>query len=210
MGRGCTPSGPVGRDAGDMRNKRNIRARFHRRISFLSRGWQNLRFFWETADKSPLIFIFVIGLIVATFGYVMHSVFAKQAEMRSLTCLALNVYFEARGEPLAGQYAVAEVTMNRVTSGRYPDTVCEVVHQKKWDTLRRRYVSAFSWTELDERPSLEDTTFRQAWDVAEKVFHGRHAPSVAGALHYHAVYIKPSWARGNKPVARIGSHLFYR
>ena len=193
-----------------MRKRRKFNARLHRRASSWSRGWRNLRFYWEAADKSPLIFIFTIGLIFATFGFVLHSVFSRQAEMRNLTCLALNVYFEARGEPLAGQLAVAEVTMNRVVSGRYPDSVCGVVHQKNWDTLRRRYVSAFSWTELDERPSLEDATFRQAWDVAEKVYYGRHEPSVAGALHYHAAYIKPSWARRDKPIARIGNHVFYR
>ncbi len=193
-----------------MHKKRQIKPRFHRRPSLLVRGWRNLRYYWDAADKAPLIFFFVLGLVFATFGYVMHSVFTRQADMRNLTCLALNVYFEARGEPQAGQYAVAEVTMNRVTSGRYPDTVCGVVHQKNWDSLRRRYVSAFSWTELDERPSLEDATFRQAWEVAEAVYYGRHAPSVAGALHYHAVHIKPSWARRDKPVARIGKHVFYR
>jgi N-acetylmuramoyl-L-alanine amidase len=193
-----------------MRKKRLFKVRIHRRSPLLLREWRNLCIYWQATDKGPLIFFFVIGLVFATFGFVMHTVFTRQADMRNLTCLALNVYFEARGETPAGQFAVAEVTMNRVASGRYPDTVCGVVHQKKWDTLRRRYVSAFSWTELDERPSLEDTTFRQAWDVAEKVFYGRHASSVAGALHYHAVYIKPSWARGNKPVARIGGHIFYK
>ena len=127
-----------------------------------------------------------------------------------LHCLAGAIYFEARGETAAGQYAVAEVTMNRVASGRYPATVCGVVHQKNWDSLRKRYVSAFSWNELDERPSPEDETFRRAWEVAETVYYGRHTPTLGGALHYHATHIKPSWARGNKPVARIGKHIFYR
>lgn len=193
-----------------MRQKRFSTTRFHRSASLLSRGWQNLSLYWYTADKGPLVFVCVIGLIVATFGYVMHSVFARQDDIRELTCLAFNVYFEARGEPVAGQYAVAEVTMNRVASGRYPDTVCGVVHQENWDPLRKRQVSAFSWTELDERPSLEDETFRQAWEVAEAVYYGRYTPTLAGALHYHATYIKPRWARGNKPVARIGNHVFYK
>ncbi|MBI3546992.1 MAG: cell wall hydrolase [Gammaproteobacteria bacterium] len=120
------------------------------------------------------------------------------------------MYFEARGEPLAGQYAVAEVTMNRVASGRYADTVCGVVHQKNWDPLRHRYVSAFSWNELDERPSPEDKTYQQAWQVAEAVYYKRYTPVLAGALHYHAAYIKPSWAYDQKPIAQIGQHLFYK
>jgi len=193
-----------------MRKKRFFKVRSRRRTSLLSRAWQNLSLYWYTTDKGPLIFVFAIGVVVTTFGYVLHSVFAKQDDIRELTCLAFNVYFEARGEPIAGQYAVAEVTMNRVASGRYPDTVCGVVHQENWDPLRKRQVSAFSWTELDERPSFEDETFRQAWKIAEAVYYGRYTPTLAGALHYHAAYIKPSWARGNKPVARIGSHVFYR
>lgn len=193
-----------------MRKKRFSKTRFHRRASLLSRGWQNLRFYWHTLDKGPLIVVGVISLVVATLGYFMRSVYTEKARIQDLACLAFNVYFEARGEPVAGQYAVAEVTMNRVASGRYPDTICGVVHQKKWDPLRKRYVSAFSWTELDERPSREDETFRRAWEIAETVYYGRHTPTVGGALHYHATYIKPSWARGNKPVARIGKHVFYR
>jgi spore germination cell wall hydrolase CwlJ-like protein len=193
-----------------MSKTRISKIRSHRRTSMLSRRWRNLRFHWYATRKAPLIFVIVIGLVVATFGFLMYSVFTTQDDMRNLTCLAFNVYYEARGEPPAGQFAVAEVTMNRVASGRYPDTVCGVVHQKSWDSLRQRYVSAFSWNELDERPSLEDETYRNAWKVAEAVYHGRHTPSVAGALHYHSVYIKPSWARGRKPVARIGKHVFYR
>ena len=193
-----------------MSKKRFSKVRSYRRRSLLSRGWQNLSLYWYTTDKGPLIFVFVIGLLVTTFGYIMYSVFTRQDDVQNLTCLAFNVYFEARGESEAGQYAVAEVTMNRVASGHYPDTVCSVVHQKNWDPLRKRYVSAFSWNELDERPSLEDETFRRAWEVAEAVYYGRYTPVLAGALHYHAVYIKPSWARGKKPVARIGQHIFYR
>jgi hypothetical protein len=210
MGRGGAVSGPAWRDAGDMRKKRYSKNRIHRSVLLLSRGWRNLRFYWLALDKGPLIVVVVISLVVAGLGYLMRSAYTEKARIQDLACLAFNVYFEARGEPVAGQYAVAEVTMNRVASGRYPDTICGVVHQKNWDPLRKRYVSAFSWTELDERPSREDETFRQAWAVAEDVYHGRHVPTLKGATHYHAAYIKPSWARGNKPVARIGKHIFYK
>jgi N-acetylmuramoyl-L-alanine amidase len=199
---------PCDKVSGAMRKKRHSRT--YRHSSLLSRGWLNLRFHWYAARKGPLILVCVISLIVTSFGYFLYSAFTWREDMKNLTCLAFNVYFEARGEPLVGQYAVAEVTMNRVASGRYPETICGVVHQKNWDTLRKRYVSAFSWNELDERPSLEDETFRRAWEVAETVYYGRHTPMLGGALHYHAVHIKPSWARGNQPVMRIGKHLFYR
>lgn len=181
-----------------------------RHPSLWSRAWMNLRFYWHTTHKAPLIFMFTAGLILIIVAYFMYSIFTRQNDMHDLTCLAFNVYFEARGESVAGQYAVAEVTMNRVASGRYGDSVCSVVHQKNWDPLRQRYVSGFSWNELDDRPSLEDKTYRQAWDVAEAVYYGRYTPQLAGALHYHAVYIKPSWARGQKPIAQIGQHLFYK
>jgi spore germination cell wall hydrolase CwlJ-like protein len=193
-----------------MRKKRFFKVRFHRRASWPSRAWQNLRFRWHAMDKGPLIFVFAIGLVFATFGYVMYSVFTEQDDTQNLICLALNVYFEARGEPVAGQYAVAEVTMNRVASGRYPDTVCGVVNQKNWDPLRKRYVSAFSWTELTPMPEPSGEEWERAWEIAEEVYYRRRAPGLDNALLYHARHIKPSWARGRTPVARIGNHVFYR
>src|SRR5882672_11161357 len=89
--------------------------------------------------------------------------YAHADDRRNLACLARNVYFEARGEPTAGQYAVAEVTMNRKASGRYPDTVCGVVYQKNWDPLRKRYVGAFSWTELGALPAPRGEEWERAW-----------------------------------------------
>lgn len=191
-------------------HRKRFKGRSYRRASLLSRAWQGLRLRWQTPDKSPLIFVGVIGLVFATFGYVMYSVFTKQDDVQNLTCLALNVYFEARGEPVAGQYAVAEVTMNRVASGHYPDTVCGVVNQKNWDPIRKRYVSAFSWTELTPMPEPGGEEWERAWEIAEEVYYRRRPPGLANALLYHARRIKPSWARGKAPVARIGNHVFYR
>ena len=127
-----------------------------------------------------------------------------------LACLALNIDYESRGEPLEGQYAVAEVTMNRVADRRYPNTVCEAVYQAKWDYLRKRYVGAFSWTELDDNATPHGDAWARAVNVAELTFSGRRDNVLDGAVHYHADYIRPSWSRGKKPVARIGQHLFYK
>lgn len=156
------------------------------------------------------MFALVLGLIVAIFTLALQAVYARQDDRRNLTCLARNVYFEARGEPVAGQYAVAEVTMNRKASGRYPNTVCGVVYQKNWDPLRQRYVGAFSWTEFDSLPNPKGERWLLAWEVAEAVYYGREAPVLENAMYFHATYIKPDWARGKRPLARIGGHVFYK
>ena len=187
----------------------------------LSHRWSRVRLYWRVADKEPWIFAGVLGGIVATFAAVLTAFFAykddrQQAvatshdDRRSLTCLARNVYFEARGESMRGQHAVAEVTMNRVASGYYPASVCDVVYQKNWDVIRKRYVGAFSWTEFRELPNPRGEEWNQAWKVAEAVYYGTEPPVVEGALHFHAVYIKPDWAATRKPIARIGRHVFYK
>jgi spore germination cell wall hydrolase CwlJ-like protein len=180
------------------------------RVPLLARWWIELRFRWHASRKGAWIVVFVLGVVAVGFGFLVQFMVAQQARVRDLTCLARNVYYEARGEPAAGRYAVAEVTLNRVASPYYPDTVCEVVYQKNWDTLRKRYVSAFSWTEFDSTPHPDEGVWQEAWAAAEAVYDGRRPPKLKGALHYHATYIKPSWARGKRPLARIGRHVFYR
>src|SRR5207245_4043215 len=85
------------------------------------------RVFWYRTDKGPWVFVLVVGLLVALLGFLLTAVFANQGERRNrareldrqnLACLARNVDFEARGEPAAGQYALAEATMNRKASRR--------------------------------------------------------------------------------------------
>ena len=180
------------------------------RVPLLSRMWIELRYRWHASRKGALVVILVLGTVISGFGFLVESMVARQAKVRDLTCLARNVYYEARGESAAGRYAVAEVTMNRVASPYYPDTVCEVVYQKNWDYLRKRYVSAFSWTEFDSTPHPDEELWLQAWEAAETVYNGQRSKLLSGALHYHATYIKPSWARGKRPIARIGGHIFYK
>ena len=127
-----------------------------------------------------------------------------------LECLAENVYFEARGEPLAGQYAVAEVTLNRTHAQHFPRTICKVVHETRWDPGRRRYVADFSWTELGALSPDDGPAWRQAMAVASAVYDDLHAPVVPGALYYHATNVQPGWSRTRTPVATIGNHVFYR
>ena len=192
-----------------MQREFSLRRRPSRRIPLLAGWWNDLRFFWHTRNKGPWIVAFILGAMVTTLAGVMHRLESNGMQKRELTCLALNVYYEARGESLAGRYAVAEVTMNRVTSRRYPETVCAVVYEKRWDRLRKRHVGAFSWTEFDIVPHPEGEQWKQARKVADVIYFGRQPPVLDGALHYHASYIRPSWSRGQKPLARIGGHIFY-
>ena len=192
-----------------MLSKFSSRQRSSRRISLLAGWWINLRFFWHTWNKGPWVVVLILGSMAAMLVGATYLLESNRVERRELTCLALNVYYEARGEPVAGMYAVAEVTMNRVSSHRFPETVCGVVYEKRWDRLRRRRVGAFSWTEFDIVPHPEGVQWRQAREVAEVVYFGRQTPVLDGALHYHATYIRPSWSKGQKPLARIGGHIFY-
>jgi len=174
-------------------------------------GWvRHARLRWRTANKYAWVGVPAAMLVVAMFALLLNTVYANKVNQRSVSCLALNIYFEARGEPEAGHYAVAEVTLNRVASSRYPNTVCGVVYAKNWDVLRKRYVSAFSWTEFKSRPEPVGAEWTRAQRIAEEVYFGRNKPTLVGVTHYHADYIRPSWSQNQTPVARIGNHVFYR
>jgi len=184
---------------------------------FLSRcGWAlrhrryRARVCWYRMDKGPWISGAVVGVVIAMLGFGLRAAVVHRDDRQNLLCLARNVYFEARGEPKAGQVAVAEVTMNRLASGRYSSTLCGVVYQKNWDPLRKRYVGAFSWTEFDEMPQPKGEEWLAAWKIAEAVYNRQEAPVTEGALFYHATYIQPDWAKEKRQVARIGGHIFYK
>jgi spore germination cell wall hydrolase CwlJ-like protein len=126
---------------------------------------------------------------------------------RQMRCLAEAIYFEARGEPEAGQAAVAQVVLNRVRSGIFPTNVCAVVYQDR----NRPYACQFSFacdgTSLRiEEPAAWTTAARIAQDVVSGVAYN---PKVAEALNYHAYYVYPFWAGELRRVDRIGGHIFY-
>jgi spore germination cell wall hydrolase CwlJ-like protein len=189
-----------------------------------ARGWPvvwrgRLFFYWLKDKREGIAFFAMLALPFVAMGTLVYFAYADQLAVRieahrkranDLHCLAENVYYEARGEPLKGQYAVAEVTLNRVASTYFPDTICEVVHEARWDPIRRRMVAAFSWTEFENPRSPHGAAWREAKAAAESVYDREHAPVVPGALYYHATYIKPKWARQKKTVVTIGNHVFYR
>jgi spore germination cell wall hydrolase CwlJ-like protein len=117
-------------------------------------------------------------------------------------CLAGAVYFEARGEPIEGQLAVAEVVLNRAASGEYPSAICEVVMQP----------AQFSFVRDGRLPAIDRGS--DAWRTAVAVAHIA-AENLAGTLSsevlwYHADYVMPSWGRRLDRVTQIGAHIFYR
>lgn len=122
-------------------------------------------------------------------------------------CLAEALYFEARGETVKGQFAVAEVIMNRVKSERFPDTVCGVINQG----TGKRYQCQFTYT-CDGHAEViaEPRAFTRVGKVARAMIDGRAPALTDGATHYHTTAVKPRWARVYTRTARIGVHLFYR
>lgn len=134
---------------------------------------------------------------------------------QAILCMALNVFFEARGEPILGQYAVAQVTMNRAEGD--PGKVCTEVakpHQFSWTGGAIRKGPDGRWT-LRKHAAESKRKDPFAWDVAQRVARmvvtGKMTLDITkGADHYHAVYVKPGWSRALQRTIRVGQHIFYR
>ena len=134
----------------------------------------------------------------------------------ALMCLALNTYHEAKNQSMIGQIATAQVVMNRVADSRYPNTVCEVVKQGpkyKGSDVPVRHKCQFSWfcDGKSDEPKRDSKEWFKAQDYARIVLSGRIALDVTeGATHYHATYVRPSWAKTKTRTTRIEKHIFYR
>ncbi len=118
----------------------------------------------------------------------------------ALRCLAGAIYFESKGEPLAGQLAVAEVIINRAKSGRFADNICGVVKQR----------GQFSFIRGGQLPSIDATraAYRTALAVAKVAIADAWDSPAPKALFFHASRVRPSW--GLTKIAAIGNHIFYR
>lgn len=123
-------------------------------------------------------------------------------------CLAEGIYFEARGESVKGQAAVAQVILNRVRNPHYPDTICGVVYQN--EDWRNRCQFSFA---CDRIPDI--VTSPRHWKIAKEIAMAVTAgkiwfKDVGSATHYHATYVRPAWGPTMKRVEKIGKHIFYR
>ncbi len=118
---------------------------------------------------------------------------------RELNCLAVSIYYEAKGEPLSGQLAVADVILNRTESGRFPTSVCGVVTQR----------GQFSFVRGGKLPTPPSNgQWKKALAVAQVAMKDQWDSPVPEALYFHARYVKPSWKRAR--VGSVGNHVFYR
>lgn len=127
---------------------------------------------------------------------------------RQLRCLTQNIYWEAASEPFEGKVGVAQVTLNRAASGKFPDDICAVVYQK--NVFYSRVVCQFSWYcdgTHRVRP-IHQPLYHESAEVAKKVLlEGFRLPSLKHAMYYHADYVNPGW--GKTPITKIGHHIFY-
>jgi spore germination cell wall hydrolase CwlJ-like protein len=121
---------------------------------------------------------------------------------REMECLAGAIYFESRGEPLAGQLAVGQVIINRSESGVFPSDYCGVVFQP----------SQFSFVRGGAMPRIDrgSAAWRRASAIARIAHEGLWDSQAGDALYFHAKYVHPSWSRTKIARATIDSHIFYR
>lgn len=169
--------------------------------------------------KTPII---LAATFVAVLSYVAHDRNVKYIEARNkppetvtveverivyvdateLFCLQKNIFHEAGVEPVEGKYAVAQVTMNRVESERYPDSICAVVYQPR----------QFSWAnDINVRWTEESgPLWEESRRVAESVLlNGTEVPKLKDSLWYHRNDVKPNWSSPDYKVATVGVHIFY-
>jgi len=129
-------------------------------------------------------------------------------KIRQLDCLTRNIYWEAASEPFEGKVAVAQVTMNRLASGRFGDSVCGVIYQK--NIFYERVICQFSW--VCETTHKTRPVYQPLWAeselVAKKVLlENFRLPGMKDALYYHAEYVSPGWKKPK--IDKIGHHIFY-
>ena len=136
-------------------------------------------------------------------------------------CLAMNMYHEARDQGTAGRLAVSAVVLNRVKDSRFPNSVCEVVLQgptkESWKKNGMFYPirnkCQFSWYCDGVDDEVKDKkTYQKILDLSYLILHNnvKFVDITDGATHYHADYVKPSWAKTKTRTTEIGDHIFYR
>lgn len=161
---------------------------------------------------SSVLNVLVLGSIASVGVYQMKTAeatqYVKSVSAKDKVCLQQNIFFEARNQSTLGQESVAWVTLNRMNSSKYPNSICGVVWQSK----------QFSWTHdgLSDKPSsniLEQKAWEKAGHIAEKVlfkYAMDHKDPTNGAIMYHADYVKPYWKAAYNEVSKIDNHIFYK
>lgn len=172
-----------------------------------------LRFHWHTIEWAGYTLVFIAAIFFLVTASMIYKMIISKNDTHDIQCLATNIYHEARGEPLTGKYAVALVTLNRVKSEKYPDDVCQVVYQQKWNEKDKNYTAAFSWTtgtRGTHNGNIEQAAWKESIKVAKEAYYEGIRSNAGEALFYHADYVKPSWASQKTRITKIGRHIFYK
>jgi hypothetical protein len=142
------------------------------------------------------------GINAASLGELVQRIDVRGPLSDELQCLAGAVYFEARGEALSGQLAVAQVIINRTEDGRFPASYCGVVQQ----------AGQFSFVKNGRIPHIR--TNSAAWNkaraIAQIAHNGMWQSEAEGAVFFHARYVRPQWSQRKQRLAQIDTHIFYR
>lgn len=143
-----------------------------------------------------LALLIATNVAPATNPKKLHTAKTNHSEVE---CLAKNIYHEARGESFYGQVAIALVTVNRVASGQFQNSICKVVYAQ----------GQFSWTQNESKRVTESKAWSSAMKIATAVLSKTIEQPEFTALYFHTAHVRPKWAKTKTLVARIGSHLFY-
>jgi spore germination cell wall hydrolase CwlJ-like protein len=159
-------------------------------------------------DENPTAGRFIPPLAEGDHDWMRNPLPASAFSKPEQKCLATAIYFEAQGESLKGQAAVAQVVLNRVRNPAYPNSICGVVYQN--DNWLNRCQFSFA---CDGQKKV--VTSREHYKVAEEIAMAVTAgkifiPEVASSTHYYATYVSPGWARTMEKMKKIGLHIFYR
>ncbi len=177
-------------------------------------------------EKSIRIMSLLLGLVAVIFlvqsvtqkkfavlkesaGVYNSDIVSIKTREKQLDCLAINIYREAGYEPFEGKVAVAQVTMNRVASGKFGNDVCGVVYQKS--VIMEKVVCQFSWAcdQVHRNRPVNKEAYNESYEVAKKVLlEGFRLSVLKDALYYHASYVNPRWPL--EKIDKIGQHIFYK
>lgn len=134
----------------------------------------------------------------------LHHMGIKQIIDAEIACLTMNIYYEAGSEPKQGKIAVGNVTMNRMKSNQFPNTVCGVITQSYKGACQ------FSWFCSGKIRQIPQTTYNEINKLAKKIYFGEIRDITGGALFFHNHEVSPEWASHEKMTVEIGNHKFYR
>lgn len=159
-------------------------------------------------DEEPSSGRFIPPMAKGDHSWIQNPLPASVFSTKEQACLANGIYFEARGESVRGQAAVAQVILNRVRNPVYPNSICGVVYQN--DNWLNRCQFSFACDGRKKR--IESPAhYKTAQDVAMAVTAGKiFIPEVGSSTHYYANYVHPGWARTMQKMTKIGLHIFYR